>query len=481
MMPEFRVALFVPDGVGIRNFVLGPFLEELAARARVDLFHILPEDLASAYAAEAPEGVAWHPLASLDQGRTISLLQSSLAYAHMYWANTGSMQRAVRKPVRGRFTRRLFIRSSRLLGRLGAEPKRIRMIDALHVALVERLEEVRAYKRLFERTRPGVVFATSQRHYSDYSLLPAVVAAKELGIPTATFIVSWDNLSSKGRIVAPFDHYLVWSETMRGELQKYYPQIAGDRIHVVGTPQFDPYGDKRLLWSREEFFRRIGGDAARRLICFSGGDAETCPEDPGHVRVLLEQIRAGEIKGNPQVLVRPSPADDGARYRAVRESFPELIFAPPAWLHPKGGNWTRIIPKREDVAFLANLTHHADLNVNLGSTMTLDFGLHDKPVVNVAFDIANPPLFGMPVYDYYYHYEHFLPVVEFGASRIARTAEALPEHINAYLSDPSLDRAGRRRLVEMHVDVRPGESSQATVEALLRIARLGAAASDCAA
>jgi hypothetical protein len=108
--------------------------------------------------------------------------------------------------------------------------------------------------------------------------------------------------------------------------------------------------------------------------------------------------------------------------------------------------------------------------------MTLDFGLHDKPVVNVAFDIANPPLFGMPVYDYYYHYEHFLPVVEFGASRIARTAEALPEHINAYLSDPTLDRAGRRRLVEMHVDVAPGESSQTAVEALARIARLDASA-----
>jgi hypothetical protein len=470
MSGEFRAALFVPDGVGIRNFVLGPFLKELARRAHVDLFHILPEDLAARYAAASPAGIDWQPLSGLKQGRTISLLQSSLAYAHMYWANTGSMQRAVRKPVRGRFTRRMFIRSARALGRAGAEPRCIRAIDAVHVTLVERLEEVRAYRRLFERTKPSVVFSTSQRHYSEYSLLAAVVAARQLGIPTATFIVSWDNLSSKGRIVAPFDHYFVWSRTMREELRKYYPQISEDRIHVVGTPQFDPYGDPGLLWSREEFFRRIGGDAARRLICFSGGDAETCPEDPEHVRVLLEQIRSGRIRGNPQVLVRPSPADDGARYRAVRARFPELIFAPPAWLHPRGGDWTRIIPEPDDIAFLANLTHHADLNVNLGSTMTLDFGLHDKPVVNVAFDIADPPLFGMPVYDYYYHYEHFLPVVAFGASRIARAAEALPEHINAYLENPALDREGRRRLVDLHVDVRPGESSRWTVEALERIA-----------
>ena len=40
----------------------------------------------------------------------------------------------------------------------------------------------------------------------------------------------------------------------------------------------------------------------------------------------------------------------------------------------------------------ASATHHADLNINLGSTMTLDFGLHDRPVVNVAFDVADPPI-----------------------------------------------------------------------------------------
>ena len=44
-----------------------------------------------------------------------------------------------------------------------------------------------------------------------------MLAAKSLGIPTATFIFSWDNLSSKGRIAAPFDYYLVWSEHMGDE------------------------------------------------------------------------------------------------------------------------------------------------------------------------------------------------------------------------------------------------------------------------
>ena len=105
--------------------------------------------------------------------------------------------------------------------------------------------------------------------------------------------------------------------------------------------------------------------------------------------------------------------------------FPEMIFRPPEWVHPEGGNWAAVMPTAADVRFLANLTHHADLNINLGSTMTLDFGLHDKPVVNVAFDVADPPLFGLPVWDYYYQFEHYRPVVELGAARFARSPEQL--------------------------------------------------------
>ena len=193
---------------------------------------------------------------------------------------------------------------------------------------------------------------------------------------------------------------------------------------MVGTPQFEPYADASLLWPREEFFRRIGADPSRPLICYSGGDAGTCPEDPEHVRILMELVRAGRIEGNPQVLVRPVPVDEGKRYARVQAMFPEMIFRPPEWVHPEGGNWAAVMPTAGDVQFLANLTHHADLNINLGSTMTLDFGLHDKPVVNVAFDVADPPLFGLPVWDYYYQFEHYRPVVELGAARFARSPGA---------------------------------------------------------
>jgi hypothetical protein len=169
--------------------------------------------------------------------------------------------------------------------------------------------------------------------------------------------------------------------------------------------------------------------------------------------------------------VRPAPVDDGTRYAALRRDFPEMIFARPAWVHASPGDWSRVFPLPEDVRFLANLTRHADLNVNMASTMTLDFAIHDKPVVNVAFDTVNPPRFGVPYWEYYYRFEHYRPVVELGAARFARSPEELAEHVNVYLDDPSLDWEGRSRFVELEVGCPIGRSAQAVLECLSRIAR----------
>jgi hypothetical protein len=456
----------VPDGVGVRNFVLGRFLRELAETFRPHVYHVIPDHLLPRYSSLTDSSVVWNQLLPYHQRHLALVLQYSLGYAHMYWANSNAMQRALSRPVKGSLKSQLFLRSSRLLGRAGAALRCMNAMESLHCITVRRLPQVEQYRRMFAEIRPAVLFCSHQR---PSTVLPAVLAAKSMGIPTATFIFSWDNLSSKGRIAAPFDHYLVWSEHMRSELIQYYPHVPLENIHIVGTPQFDPYADRSLLWSRSEFCRRVGADPARPLICYSGGDSGTCPEDPKHVEVLMQHVRSGRIRHNPEILLRPVPVDDGKRYEDVCRRYPELKMLQPAWIHTEPGNWAKVIPLPEDVQFLANLTHHADLNVNLGSTMTLDFGLHDKPVVNVAFDMSDPPHFGMPVYDYYYKYEHFQPVMKFGASRIARSKEQFADYVNAYLDDPSLDREGRRKLVDLQIDVPLGESGRRIVRTLHRI------------
>lgn len=463
-----RLALLLPDGVGVRNFVLGGFAERVAELGSVHALHGLSSDVLAPYV-DAGTRFRWEPLLSQQPARVAELLCSATGYAHMQWARTAAMRRRLAQPVTAPTLGRLaMVRAARLLGRLAATPVGIATLERAHLASVRRGEAFTHYRELFARTRPTVLFCTHQR--PTIAVAP-VLAAQSLGIPTVAFIFSWDNLSSKQRIAAPFDHYCVWSQAMGEELRHYYPTVPRSAVHVVGAPQFDAYADPRLLWTREAFCRRVGADPDRSIVCYSGGDVGTCPDDAHHVALLLRLIRERRIPGRPQVLLRPSPVDDGRRYADVRRAFPELLYAPPAWVHVTAGDWSRVAPLPADLQLLANVTFHCAVNVNVASTMSLDFALRDRPVVNIAFDLTSPPPLGRPLRDVYYRYEHYAPVVALGAVRLAYDADDLAQHVTAYLADPALDRDGRRRLVELEVAMPIGEAGRRVAEVLHQLSQ----------
>jgi hypothetical protein len=262
---------------------------------------------------------------------------------------------------------------------------------------------------------------------------------------------------------------------MKSELLQFYPRVQAKDVHVVGSPQFDPYADPSLLWTREDFCARIGADPNRPLICYSGGDEDTCPDDPLHVGILMKCLREGSVRGNPQVLLRPCPVDPGTRYLPIRQRFSELLYAQPKWESHKDGRWTGFIPTLEDLRFLTNLTHHANLNVNLASTMTLDFAIQDKPVVNIAFDASEPPPLRVPLWDLYYRWEHYSPVVKMAAARFARSPEQLAAFVNEGLENPAAGKESRQKLVNLQLGVPVGCSCDAIRRALASIAGLAQA------
>jgi hypothetical protein len=122
----------------------------------------------------------------------------------------------------------------------------------------------------------------------------------------------------------------------------------------------------------------------------------------------------------------------------------------------------------EDVAFLANLTQHSDVNVNTASTMTLDFSIHDRPVVNLAFDAKQPPPGRMSMSEFY-GWEHYKPIVDLRAARVAWSAEELAGHVNFCLEHPEADRKGRQGLVKLEVGQPIGHSGRLIADALGRL------------
>jgi hypothetical protein len=460
-----KFAVLLPTGVSVRNFGLGSFLEQLADHGEVRVWcGVQPEQPERG---ERGGGVLWHPLLPYDGGPTASILQCSIGYAHLYHARTVAMRQHLRKRTSTTWRGRAKHGVARVVGKALASPGGIAALEHAHARTATRAQAVDYFRGVFREWTPSIVFSADQR---PLDVLAPVLAARQLAIPTATFIFSWDNLTSKSRMAAAFDHYLVWSRHMGHDLQRIYSGISEHAIHIVGSPQFDCYSDKSLLWSRTEFFERACGDPDKPLVCYSGGDTTTCPEDPQHVDVLMRLVASGQVRRQPQVLLRPAPVDAGGRYEEVRTRHPALIVAQPRWSNAKRHDWMRVVPSREDVQFLANLTYHADVNVNVASTMTLDFAIRNKPVINIAFDVASPPPFGTTLWDWHYQKEHYQPVIELGAARIARSTAELAAEINESLTNPGEREESRRKLVDLELGVPVGQSGTRIVEVLSAIA-----------
>jgi hypothetical protein len=254
-----------------------------------------------------------------------------------------------------------------------------------------------------QKENPAMVFCTNQR---PMTAIAPLLAAQELGIPTATFIFSWDNLP-KATMVVETDYYFVWSDLMKKELLFYYPYIQESQVFVTGTPQFESHFDKNKLLSQVDFFEQNALDTNKRYICYSGDDVTTCPDDPKYLEDVAIAIRELNKKGHSLgVVFRRCPVDFSNRYDKVLDDYQDVI-TPIAPLWQKiGEGWNTILPTQADVDLQMNTIAHTELVVNLGSSMVFDYVTHHKTCAFINYDVANKKTPGWSVKKVY-NFVHF--------------------------------------------------------------------------
>jgi hypothetical protein len=298
----------------------------------------------------------------------------------------------------------------------------------------------RFYKNFFRKQKVAKVVTA---HAFSRNEFPALVAAKDLGLKTVAIITSWDNITSKAPLIIDFDQYLVWNRIMAQEVSDYY-RIPSSRVCEIGPPQFDFYFDPSWSDSRQDFCARFGFDPERQIVVHSTVTPGLLPDEPLLVEKLLLALKEGRITGDPNVMIRLHPKRGFEDFSAVSED-PRWQGLRVAWTvagPPVREGRDRWCPMDAEIRLLTNTVVHGDVNLNVFSTMLLDFAVLGKPAVLICHDAADRKL----PYD---GFEHLKPVLECRGHRIGYTFAETLAHLNAYLQNPSLDAAGRQRLVEL--------------------------------
>jgi hypothetical protein len=237
-----------------------------------------------------------------------------------------------------------------------------------------------------EREKPDFVFCTNQRIM--LAIAP-ILAAQDLGIPTGTFIFSWDNLPKATKIIET-DYYFVWSNHMKKELLYYYPHLKESQVLVTGTPQFETHSDKDLLLSKQAFFKEYHLDINKKYICYSGDDVTTSPNDASYLADTAAAVAKLNQKGfNLGIIFRRCPVDFSDRYDVVLKEYQNIITS----VNPKwkkiGEAWHGILPTKEDLILQMNTIVHTEMVINLGSSMVFDYVSFNKPCGYINYDVPN--------------------------------------------------------------------------------------------
>lgn len=238
-------------------------------------------------------------------------------------------------------------------------------------------------KAVLKNEQPDLLFCTNQR---PVNAIAPLTAAGDLGIPTATFIFSWDNLPKATMIVEP-NHYFVWSEYMKDELLKYYPYIKTSQIKITGTPQFEPHFERSLKISKEEFYAQHNLEKDKKYLCFSGDDITTSPHDELYLQDVAQAVRELNSQGEKiGVIFRRSPADFSDRYVSVINEYKDIIVPlAPLW-ETLGKNWNHLLPTKADLKLQSQIIQHSFMVINVGSSMVFDYISYQKACAYINYN-----------------------------------------------------------------------------------------------
>ena len=338
-------------------------------------------------------------------------------------------------------------------------------------ALSDRLVSHPAMEQLFDRYQPVLVIAANPGLV--FSEVPLLRSAKRRGVRSMAIDPSWDNFTNKLIPVRQVDRLVVWNDIMKAQAIALHGYTA-DAIRVAGAPQFDPHFRART--PRADFFRRIGADPSRKLIALTTTPRSLYSHHDHVLRGLVAAMNSDQLAG-AQVLVRLHPRDEFEAYREFT-SLPHVIIEKPFRDTVKVADGLAIDVMPEHQKHLGDTLCHADVVVNVASTISVEACIFDTPVVNINFDGPGEIPYVKSARRYY-SFTHYVNITSRNAVRVAASPEELVAAVATYLADPSLDAAGRKQVVLDQCQFTDGRSAERVVNLVLD--ELGAASTRAAA
>lgn len=305
-------------------------------------------------------------------------------------------------------------------------------------------------EKLLYRLRPCKLVSTYPVNYNEAVLLH--YGNKHPEIETWIHLLSWDNITCKGRFPELADKYISWGPIMTEELMSFY-NIESSKIFECGVPHFDLHLEVNKNPNYKPFIEKLNLDPDKPYLFFAMSSPRFAPHEIDIVEWLAENILKKTF-GDLQLVIRPHPQNITGNMKdkswierlkvldnmpGVAVDFPELNESKLAWSMKEG-----------DMYRLANLITGSSIVLNSGSTISIDALMHLKPVIVTSFD-------GTFKLNYWksarrlIDYEHLKRIVEMRGVVIVTCFDEMVKEINNYLNNENINYETRQFTINREV------------------------------
>jgi hypothetical protein len=402
MKNKFKIVLILPDALSIRNYLYSDLIEELIKQnCEVFLYHNVSNDAMFEIEKYQKNIKKTLKIPFFIENFQARILRESIAYARLlrnkkvlkndsimfFWSRKNNNWKQI-----------ILYRLSEYIGFLLSKSyKFIEKADLFYENEINKSHHLKQVEIDLKSFDPDLILNLHPRTISS-ALITNI--SKKLNFKTATVIYSWDNIP-KARLISRYDNYFVWSDLMKNDLVLLYPEINLKQISVTGTPQFEFYFKEKFTIKKEIFFQKYGLDINKKTICFSAND-QTSPYEQNYFQDLCEELSKLNDLERPQILFRNCPVDKSNRFDENLKKYNKFVKPIlPDWKTDELGV---IYPTYNDFYLLVNTVKHSDLVINLGSTMSHDFAVLNKPCLYLNYDPVENSKF--KVQDVY-KFQHF--------------------------------------------------------------------------
>lgn len=279
------------------------------------------------------------------------------------------------------------------------------------------------------------------------------------GTKTIIHLLSWDNITCKGRFPAFADKYICWGEIMSGELKSYYG-VRDEDIAVCGVPHFDLH---------VEVSKRMSDAAGsgKKYLFFAMSSPYFAPHEIDIVEWLASEINKGRWD-KLEMIVRPHPQNVVGemadltwidRLKAIESDSTKVD-----WPRLTNSNlkWSM---QKHDMEKLSELIASSTISVNSGSTVSIDSLMLAKPVILTMFD-ADKELPWWKSVKRVIEFPHIDTLIKTGGLTVVKNYESLTRAIDLYLSDLTYNLEGRKAAIQKECLSTDGLSTERVVDVL---------------